>query len=57
MEKRELRKLENDIKKLDIPEPRKHLDIHTARWLLRTYKLNDETMRSLLVWLRENDPS
>ena len=56
MNTKELKQLTNMIMRLDIPETRKHLDVQTIRWLLRSKPDIDQKLKSLLTtWLREND--
>ena len=56
MNTKEMTLLKKSIDALDIPAPRKEINVHTVRWLLRTKPKLDDKFKSLLSqWLREND--
>lgn len=56
MNNRDLNKLKKTIDALPIPDPRKEINVHTVRWLLRSQPKLDESTKTLLgQWLREND--
>ena len=56
MNNRDLNLLKKSINDLPIPEPRKEINVHTVRWLLRSQPKLDDKIKTLLgQWLREND--